>query len=330
MTMRIAPLLLLAGSLAVSPVAAQDPASSDSEIVVTAQNSGAPMWTIATPKGTIVMVGEIKAVPKATPWFPERLERATAGAQRVILGLKPKVSPGDVFRIIFAGGKITKLPKDTEAADYLSDTQRARLAGFEQEYDQDYSRKSFLMTAFDLLSRRLGFAKDTGKDASDIVERAARRADVPSEPVGTLRGEDLLDNLAEAPPASHLPCLDAAMDATEAGPDIVLQRGEAWRSFDIPALMDNPLEVALRRCWPWADQQVGGEIRTQWVEAIDRAAGEDGVTLAVVPLRVLAEPDGVLDLLVRRGFDIRGPEWRADKVATTLAPSPAADNNEND
>ncbi len=53
------------------------------------------------------------------------------------------------------------------------------------------------MTGFDLLAKRLGFNKDTGKDVSDIVRKAARRADVPAEPVGTIRGEDMLDNLSE-------------------------------------------------------------------------------------------------------------------------------------
>jgi len=304
--------LFAACSLAVvSPTAAQDDPPQD-EIVVTAQRSGAPMWTIATPSGTVVLVGEIKAVPESTPWFPDRLEDATRGAQRVILGIKPKVSPGDVFRIIFAGGKITRLPKGTVAGDYLDEMQHNRLAALEERYDRDYSRRSFLMTSFDLLARRLGFARDTGKDASEVVERAARRARVPAEPVGTVRGEDMLDSLAEAPPASHLPCLDAAMSAAEQGPELIERRGADWRASDIPAVMANPLEVALGRCWPWADRQVGSEIRGQWVEAIDRAAGADGVTLAVVPLRVLAEEDGVLDQLVQRGFDVRGPAWRAD------------------
>jgi uncharacterized protein YbaP (TraB family) len=292
-----------------SGASAQDSAPQN-EIVVTAQLSGAPMWTIDTPRGTIVLVGELVAVPKSTPWFPDRLEAATAEAQRVILGIQPKVSPGDILRIIFAGGKITKLPKGTVAADYLDAAQRGHLAALEARYEQDYSRKSFLMTAFDLLTRRLGFNRDTGKDAGDVVRKAARRAGVPAEPVGTVRGEDLLDSLSEAPPASHLPCLDAAIEATEQGPELVERRGADWRAFDVPAVMANPLEVALGRCWPWTDPQVAAELRGQWTDAIDRAAAAEGVTLAVVSLRVLAEEDGVLDRLVARGFEVEGPAWR--------------------
>ncbi len=304
-------------SLAAFPALAQTPAPTQNQIVVTAQRSGAPMWTIETPTGTIILVGEIAAVPESTPWQPDRLEEATAEAQRVILRARPKFSPGDVFRLIFRGGRFTKLPEGRVAADYLNADQRARLAALEAEYDIDYDRRSFLMTGFDLLARRLDFDDDTTKDATDVVRKAAGRADVPIDRPTRFRGEDLLDNLADADPASHIPCLEAAMSATEQGQAIIEARGEDWRKFDVPAVMDNPLEVALGTCWPWADPDLGEEIRGQWVSMISDAAQADGVTLAVVPLRVLAETNGVLDQLEARDFPIGGPDWRGPETGST-------------
>ena len=311
-------LLLLACLAIAAPntVAAQEPPTQNS-IVVTAQRSGAPMWTIETDSGTVILVGEIRAVPKSTPWFPDRLEEATKEADRVILRAAPKFSPGDAFRLIFSGGKFTKLPNKTVAAEYLSAEQRARLAGLEEKHDIDYDRRSFLMTSFDLLARRLDFDDDTVKDATDIVKKAANKADVPISRPERFRGEDLLDNLADAPPESHIPCLEAAMGATEAGQPIIEKRGDDWRSFDIPAVMDNPLEIALGRCWPWADDELGDEIRGQWVDMISEASTQNGVTLAVVPLRVLAEREGVLDQLEAKEFLIGGPDWRG-------SPTPAS------
>ncbi|MEZ5694225.1 MAG: TraB/GumN family protein [Altererythrobacter sp.] len=297
-------------SLVSWPALAQDTGPSQEEIIVTAQRSGAPMWTIRTPTGTVILVGEIAAVPKSTPWEPDRLTDAATSADRVIIRAQPKFSPGDVFRLIFAGGKITKLPDKTTAADYLTAEQRARLAVLEAEYDVDYDRRSFLMSSFDLLARRLDFDNKTTKDPTEIVRKAAERADVPVSRPERFRGEDLLDNLAGADPQSHVPCLEAAMTATEAGQGIIAQRGDAWRSREIPAVMANPLEIALGTCWPWADDDVGTEIRDQWTGIIADAAKDSGLTLAVVPLRVLAEKDGVLDQLEARDFPIIGPEWR--------------------
>lgn len=281
------------------------------EILVTARRSGAPMWTIPTENGAVVLVGEIAAVPKATPWRPERLEGAAERAGQVILGTRAKVSPGDILRLIFRGGKLTKLPKDHVAADYLDADRLQRLRALELRFDQDYARRNFLMTAFDLLSKRLAFNRDTTDDASDVVRKAARRAKVVMRPVGEVRGEDMLDNLFAAAPETHLPCLDAAMAAVEATGDVVHDRGRAWTGFDVPAVMANPLEEALGRCWPWTNDGFGPAIRQQWVGAINAAANETGVTLAVVPLRVLAESDGVLDRLEAQGLAITGPAWRA-------------------
>jgi uncharacterized protein YbaP (TraB family) len=308
---------LVAGMAAVSvpqSVAAQQatvPAGDTSDdIVVAARRSGAPMWTIRTSSGAVILVGEITAVPKATPWRSERLEEATERAQRVILGTKAKISPGDIFRIIFKGGRLTKLPKGRTAADYLNAQEMKQLQALATRFDHDYTKQNFLMTAFDLLSKRLAFNHDTTADASDVVRKAARHANIPARPVGAVRGEDMLDNLFAAAPETHIPCLDSAMAATETGPEIVTDRGRAWTELDVPAVMANPLEQALGRCWPWTNDSFGPALRGQWIDAIRDATMEAGVTLAVVPLRVLAEKDGVLDRLEAQGLTISGPTWR--------------------
>ncbi|OBV11000.1 TraB/GumN family protein [Erythrobacter dokdonensis] len=308
--MKKSALMLGLAALAATPLAAQDNAPSENSIVVTAQRSGAPMWVIDTPSGTIILVGEIRAIPETTPWQPDRLREATAEADRVILGARPKVSPGDVLRLMFSGSKFTKLPDKTVASDYLPPREWARLQAIGEANKDDYARQSFLLTAFQMLRKGLRFNRDTTDDASDVVRKAADKAKVPTTRAATLRGEDVLDTLAEAPPSAHVPCMIAAMDAVEAGPEIVEQRGADWRRYAIPAVMANPLEVALGQCWPWADDLLGSELRGIWVDRISEASAATGTTLAVVPLRVLAEDGGVLDQLDARGFDIAGPAWK--------------------
>ncbi len=305
-------LIVLAALIGVPQgIMAQDsPAPTENSIVVTAQRSGAPMWTIDTPTGTIILVGEIRAIPKTTPWQPDRLKDATAQASRVILGARPKISPGDVLRLMFSGSKFTKLPDKTVASEYLTPAQWARLSALGTAHEEDYARQSFLLTSFQMLRKELRFNRDTADDASDVVKEAAEDAKVTITRAATLRGEDIIDNLADAPPTAHIACLTAAMDAVEVGPDIVEQRGADWRRYDIPAVMANPLETALGQCWPWADETLGSELRTIWVDQITAAQTEPGVTLAVVPLRVLAETDGVLDRLSAQGLDIAGPAWK--------------------
>lgn len=314
MMTRVLPLAALLAALAAAPLAGQEPAPAPAEsedaIIVTARLSGAPMWTIDTPSGTVILVGEIRAIPKTTPWEPARLEEATRAADRVILGARPKISPGDIFRLMFSGGKLTRLPGKSVAADYLDAAQLERLEALAAAHRQDYARQSFLLTAFRMLREKLRFNRDTAREPADVVKDAAEKADIPITRAATLRGEDVIDNLFAAPPSAHVPCLVAAMDATEAGPQVVEERAANWRRFNIPAVMANPLEAALGQCWPWADETLGSELRGIWVARIAEASAAKGTTLAVVPLRVLAESGGVLDQLALRGFDIAGPAWK--------------------
>jgi uncharacterized protein YbaP (TraB family) len=306
-----AALLLLA-----APVQAQErvEAAAGEDIVVTARRSGAPMWEVRSGDTTLILVGDLAAVPKTTPWRPEQLEAATRGADAVILGARTSVSVGDVFRLIFKGGRLTKLPDKRTIADYLSADEQARLVRLYEPGDDSFERRNLLLTAFNLLTRKLRFNRDTADDAGDVVRRAAKRADKRTRPVGTVKGGELLDSLFAAAPETHKPCLMAAIAAAEAGPEVVERRGRAWIERDVPAVLASPVERALARCWPWSDNQLGQDLRGQWITALDEALVRPGTTLAVVPIRVLAEPNGLLDALSGRGLRVTGPEWCA--VAT--------------
>ena len=59
------------------------------------------------------------------------------------------------------------------------------------------------------------------------------------------------------------------------------------------------------------DPQIGPQLRTEWTDAIAQALTQPGLTMAVAPLRRLAEPGGVLDALEAQGFEVDGPQWKA-------------------
>ncbi|HEX8472288.1 MAG TPA: TraB/GumN family protein, partial [Brevundimonas sp.] len=127
------------------------------------------------------------------------------------------------------------------------------------------------------------------------------------------RGDELIENLLTAAPETFVPCMEAAIAATEAGPESLVARGEAWTKFRVPAVLASPLERALGVCWPWGDPSLGPQLKAEWVKAVNAGLGETGVTMAVAPLGVLAEPGGVLDQLEAQGLEIDGPVWREDQ-----------------
>lgn len=308
--------LMLAGLIATTPAAAQEAASQADqvdEIIVVARRAGAPMWTVERGSSTVILVGEITGVPEATPWNPASLEAATARSQRVMSGIGVRGSLSDLFRIIWRMRTLTSLPNGTTSADYLEPEWQARLDAVEARIDEDYSRRSFLLAPGDLLREGAGYGRDTTDDAGDVVRRAARAARTPVRPVeAETRGDQMIEDLLSAPPATRLVCMHAAIQAAEAGQEAVLARGLAWTRLQVAEVMASPIQQALEQCWPWGDPALGPALKTAWVATIDNALTEPGVTMAVAPLGLLAEPGGVLDRLEADGLDVVGPPWKAD------------------
>ncbi len=102
----------------------------------------------------------------------------------------------------------------------------------------------------------------------------------------------------------------AAVEAAEAGPAAGAQRAEDWRRRRVQAVVASPLEQAVSACSYWSVMGQSARLREVWTQAVDRSLAEPGVTLAIAPLRLLAEPDGLLDRLARDGLEPLGPDWR--------------------
>lgn len=297
------------------PVAAQEAESADrlDDIVVTARRSGAPMWTVRDGDSTLILVGSIRAIPRDVTWRPEALEDAARQADLILLPQEGRASFSDILRVIWRARTIAMMPEGQTTAAWLSPDMQARLdALMSGERNQDWRRRSMLMTSFDLIQDRAGFrAGREGQDAVDVVRRAARQARIEARPVGTVRGDEMVESLISAPQSIHVPCMERAIAAAEAGPESSQERARDWRAFRVPEVVASPIEQALKVCWPWGDPELAPQLHQQWAAAVQTALVSPGVTMGVAPVRLLAEPGGVLDSLEARGLDVVGPDWKA-------------------
>lgn len=282
-------------------------------MVVVARRAGAPIWEITRGVSTVILVGAIGGLPRDFEWRPEALEAATARSQRILYPQEGRVSASDLFRLIWRIRTIARLPNGKTTADYLSPDMQARLEVLEADKRTSIWRtQGFVGLSYDLLETG-GFERRGGRSVADAVRRAARTARVDGKPVGIVRGDELVDNLITQPPETYLPCVEASIRAAEAGADGAAARLEAWRSLKVPEVLAMPLDVALNLCWPSGDPEIAPVLRGQWADAAKLALNETGVTMGVAPLRILAEPGGVLDQLDAQGLEIHGPIWREDQ-----------------
>ena len=316
--------LCLLGSAPQSALAQtpQEPeATTIEEVVVLARRSGAPMWTVTRGDSTLILVGAITGIPRDLEWRPDDLEAAAARSQQILTPQEGRASVTDLLRVIWRIRTIARMPRGQTSADWLTPDWQARLeAVMAGERNQDWRTRSLLILGFDLMQDKAGYTgRRGGDDAMDVIRRAARRARVETRPVGTVRGDELIDSLIEAPQSAHVPCVEAAIAAAEQGPDAARQRAEDWRARRVAEVVASPIDRALNECWPWGDPEIAPRLHQQWAAAIETALISPGVTMGVAPIRLLAEEGGVLDGLEARGFEVDGPEWRAE-APTAVAP----------
>ncbi len=319
-------LALMAGVPAVGQAQTADnpDATRIEEVVVLARRSGAPMWTVTQGDSTLILVGAITGIPRDLQWRPDDLEAAAARSQQILTPQEGRASITDLFRVIWRIRTIARMPRGQTSADYLSPEWQARLdTVMAEERNQDWREKSLLILGFDLMQEKAGYSgRRGGDDALDVIRRAARRARVQTRPVGTVRGDELINSLIEAPQSAHVPCVEAAISAAEAGPDAARDRAEDWRALRIADVVASPIDKALNQCWPWGDPEIAPQLHQQWAAAIETALISPGVTMGVAPIRLLAEEGGVLDSLESRGLDVVGPEWRSVPVVAAPVPVP--------
>ena len=311
----VAVLALTTGVLFTPPAAAQTPGPQVAEldeVVVLARRSGAPMWTITRGDTTLILVGAITSIPRDLSWRPDDLEAAAARSDLILFPQQGRASMADILRVVWRARTIGLMPQGQTTADYLTPEYQARLeAIMAGDRNQDWRTKSLLIVGFELMQDKAGYARGgTGDDAMDVIRRAARRARVTVRPVGTVRGDELIDSLITAPQTAHVPCIEAAIAAAELGPDAARERAEDWRALRVADVVASPIDRALNQCWPWGDPEIAPQLRQQWSAAIETAMISPGVTMGVAPIRLLAEEGGVLDALEARGFEVGGPEWK--------------------
>ena len=303
---------------AIAQTAQEPEATTVEEVVVLARRSGAPMWTVTRGDSTLILVGAITGIPRDLEWRPDDLEAAAARSQLILTPQEGRASVTDLLRVIWRIRTIARMPRGQTSADWLTPERQARLDGIMAgERNQDWRGKSLLILGFDLMQDKAGYTgRRGGDDAMDVVRRAARRARVEARPVGTVRGDELIDSLIEAPQSAHVPCVEAAIAAAEQGPDAARQRAEHWRARRVADVVASPIDRALNECWPWGDPEIAPQLHQQWAAAIETSLISPGVTMGVAPIRLLAEEGGVLDGLEARGFEVVGPEWKAGTPAS--------------
>jgi len=294
------------------PVPAADQAQAE-EILVIGRRSGAPMWRVTGEETTIILVGGINGVSKATKWDPEALMEALRRADRVMFpqSMALTASPFSAIGWIAKWKKMASLPKGQSLNQFLAPEHIRRLEVLEARgvAKDGFEGRHPLHLGQDLQDKAKGDI-DYSRNAAEYVARAVKKYDLPVtvDPIARGKAKPVVKDLFASSPGEHVPCLIDSITAAEAGPAAVQARSDAWAARRVQEVLASPAEGFHNSCWPHGAGL--GPSRDDLIAQMRQLLSEKQVTVAVLGLRSLAEKGGILDSLEAAGYDVAGPAWK--------------------
>ncbi|MDQ3245552.1 MAG: TraB/GumN family protein [Pseudomonadota bacterium] len=282
------------------------------EILVVGRRSGIPMWRVSSGETTLILVGTIDGVTKATAWDPAPLVAALRMSDRVMFPQMQQVrgSPLAMMGYLAKWRRQASLPQGQTLRDFLLPEQFQRLLLLQKRgiVAKGAEKKHPLHLAFSLRAstkKRVGY----GQSPSQYVMGAIRKHKLKLAPIRRSSAKSLATNLFSGSPSRHIPCLIDAMDMAEAGPAALTARSQAWAQRQVPEVLRSPAEDVYHSCFP-ADLEATSARRAELHAAVKRLLLDPQVTVAVLDLHSLARRGGILDDLAAAGHQARGPAWR--------------------
>lgn len=296
-----------------TPAAATTGQSQADEILVIGRRSGAPMWRVTGEDTTIILVGGINGVSKATKWDPESLVEALRRADRVMFpqGMVLTASPFAAIGWLAKWKKMGSLPKEQSLAQFVAPDHLRRLEALSARglAPRDFMRRHPLHLGRDLQDEAKGKI-DYTSNAADYAARAVKKHKlaVVVDPIAKGKAKPVVKDLFASSPQEHVACLVDSIAAAEAGPAAVQARSDAWAERRVKDVLASPIHAFHGSCWPYGAGL--GPSRDDLLAQMGQLLAEKRVTVAVLGLSTLAERGGILDGLEAAGYDIQGPSWK--------------------
>ena len=302
----------LAGGAVAAPATVDPEATVVDALVVTARLPGPAWWRVSGPASTVYVLGVPGALPKGAAWDQSVTERRLKGANEVILPPTVTAGAGDTIALIgLLAGLRTQAPMEDSLPPALKaryEAARARLGGDPRAYSHWAPALAGLLMVAEW-RRKNGL--DNAEPAK-TVRRLASSDGVKTIPAGTYKAVPVFKAVASQVGQAGPPCLSDALDEIEAGDGPVRAAAEGWARGDIRVALSE--QRGYEKC---ANSIPEGANLTRLAMrdttgAIAEALAKPGHSVAVVNLRALLAPGGVLQQLQARGFKIGRPDESGD------------------
>jgi hypothetical protein len=316
---------------AAPPAATAPPAPDEAEappqtILVSGARPGPGLWKVSKGDHVMWVFGTYSPVPVKMEWRSREVEKVIAQSQEYLKPPQAAVSVGwgGVAALPFLFG-VKKNPEGAELKDLLPPEVYARWQPLKQKYfgdDSGVERERPSFVAGELSNRAL---KQAGlRDGGEIAKTIERIVDKHHLKVTDASVHVQIKDPGKAvrdfkkAPMDDVPCLAKTMERLEGELDVMRARANAWAvgEFDDIRKLDYGERAACHQAFTSSSlaknqpelQTLQERALRSWVDAAEKALAANTSTFAVVHIKEILNPKGVIASLQAKGYTVEPPK----------------------
>lgn len=305
---------------------ASDAPAAPEQILVVGQKPGPGMWKLSKDGHVLWIFGDYSPLPVKMQWRSHEVEAAIAASQEYLAPPAANASVGVLKGALLLPSLIgvKKIPDGASLREVLPPDVYARWQPIKEKYlpgSDERDRPVFLAgELFDAALKQAGLTTTTGvrKRIEKMVDERKLKVTKSTIQLPMDNARQMIKDFKKAP-VEDADCLNSTVLRLETDLDAMRVRANAWAKGDIDAIRkldfvdqqescrDAVFNSAAVRKDP-AFQSIGPRIKALWLSAAESALARNASTFAVLPLKEILDPKGVVAALVEKGYKLEQPE----------------------
>jgi uncharacterized protein YbaP (TraB family) len=299
----------------------------EEEVVVSGEQPGPGLWKVTNGTHVLWVLGTLAPAPRDMTWRSKQVEAVIAQSKEVIERETVSSNIG-FFRGIWLLPSLLRARKNPDGAvlkDLLTPDVYARWTTQKLKYmgnDRGIEEWRPMFAALQLYSKAL--RKSGLTDASPVgrvVRKAARKSGARlvslNVKVDLDNPKQAIRDFTQTPRDLDIACLVATIERLETDMEAMKQRANAWAVGDLDELRRLPFprqrttcRDALMSAPALQDEfnDVKNRVLSEWMAAVESALAKNDVTLAVLPMEDILDPQGRLAKLQQKGYTVEWPQ----------------------
>lgn len=311
---------------AAASTSAESAPAAPEQILVVGQKPGPGMWRVSKDGHVLWIFGDYSPLPVKMQWRSHEVEAAIAASQEYLTPPAANATVGYLKGALLLPSLIgiKKIPDGATLREVLPPDVYARWQPMKEKYlpgNDERERPVFIAgELFGAALKQAGLTNKTGvrMRIEKIVDERKLKVTKSTIQLPMDNARQMMKDFKKAP-VEDADCLNSTVLRLETDIDAMRVRANAWAKGDIDAIRKLDFvdqeescrdavfnNVAVRK--DPAFHSIRPRLKALWLGAAESALARNASTFALLPLKEILDPNGVVAALAAKGYTVEQPE----------------------